>query len=174
MDTSSAPPIVQAAPAGTQILSLAGPSAATSPGVPQDSAIAAAYTVACDDVSWPRDVNVHARNVAGDREAFPLSAGFPANLWPCAFWPTAPVEPAVTVSDRGPRTVMILQTERDPATTLESGQGMHDADPRRPLPPALTVSPGRPRPGGATGLDHRLRRRPPQGAADQPDGEIIT
>jgi hypothetical protein len=110
-----------------QILGMVSPSAAASPGVPRDNAVAAAYAIACDDVSWPRDVNRYARDVAEDRASFPLSAGFPANVWPCAFWPTTPVEPAVTISGRGPRDILILQNERDPATPLESGLGMHKA-----------------------------------------------
>jgi pimeloyl-ACP methyl ester carboxylesterase len=56
-----------------------------------------------------------------------LSAGFPANLWPCAFWATAPVEPPVEVTDAGPRNVLILQNDRDPATPVESATGMREA-----------------------------------------------
>jgi pimeloyl-ACP methyl ester carboxylesterase len=110
-----------------QILALVSPSAVTSPGVPQDNAVAAAYAVACDDVSWPRDLRTYVRNVAADRKAFPLSAGSPANVWPCAFWPTSPVESPVAVTGHGPRNILILQNERDPAATLDSGRGMHKA-----------------------------------------------
>jgi pimeloyl-ACP methyl ester carboxylesterase len=110
-----------------QILALVSPSAGTSPGVPQDNAVAAAYAVACDDVSWPHSIPVYASNVAEDRAAYPLSDGSPANVWPCAFWPTSPVEPPVTVTSHGPRNILILQNERDPAATLQSGQGMHKA-----------------------------------------------
>jgi pimeloyl-ACP methyl ester carboxylesterase len=110
-----------------QILAIVSPTATTSPGVPQDNAIAAAYAVACDDVSWPRNLHTYARNVAEDRKAFPLSAGSPANVWPCAFWPTRPIEPPVTVTSHGPRNILILQNERDPAATLDSGRGMHKA-----------------------------------------------
>ncbi|MEU5282251.1 alpha/beta hydrolase [Streptomyces asoensis] len=110
-----------------EILQVISPSAPTSPGVPKDNSIAAAYAIACGDVRWPRNVNTYAHNVAEDRKAFPLSAGFAANMWPCAFWPTAPVEPVITISDEGPRNIMILQNERDPATTLTSGRGMRRA-----------------------------------------------
>ncbi|WP_329529407.1 alpha/beta hydrolase [Streptomyces sp. NBC_01462] len=110
-----------------EILRVIAPSVTTSPGVPKDNSTAAAYATICDDVHWPRNVHVYAHNVAKDREEFPLSAGFPANIWPCAFWPTAPVEPAVTISGQGPRNIMILQNERDPATSLASGQGMRKA-----------------------------------------------
>ncbi|MDN3354929.1 alpha/beta hydrolase [Actinomadura sp. DC4] len=110
-----------------QTLAMVDPSGGTSPGVPADNAVAAAYAIACDDVRWPRDVREYAHNVAEDRASFPLSAGAPANIWPCAFWPTAPVEPAVTISGHGPRDILILQNERDPSTALDSGRGMHKA-----------------------------------------------
>ncbi|WP_223244334.1 alpha/beta hydrolase [Streptomyces sp. CBMA156] len=49
-----------------------------------------------------------------------------ANVWPCAFWP-APVEPAVRVTGRGPTNILLLQTERDPATPLSGALGMRAA-----------------------------------------------
>jgi pimeloyl-ACP methyl ester carboxylesterase len=110
-----------------QILAMVSPTASTSPGVPGDNAIAAAYAVACDDVRWPTDLDAYARNVADDRRAYPLSAGSPANLWPCAFWHSKPVESPVRISGHGPRNILILQNDRDPAATLASGRGMHEA-----------------------------------------------
>jgi len=110
-----------------QILAMVSPAAATSPGVPGDNAVAAAYAVACDDVRWSGNVRTYARNVAKDRKAFPLSAGSPANLWPCAFWHSKPVEHPVRIGAHGPRNILILQNERDPAATLASGRGMHRA-----------------------------------------------
>ncbi|WP_409062222.1 alpha/beta fold hydrolase [Streptomyces sp. SYP-A7185] len=110
-----------------QLLPSAGASAGVSPGVPADNTIAAAYAVACDDVSWPRDIKTYARAVAADRKAHPLTAGAPATVWPCAFWPSTPIEPAVKITDRGERNIMILQNERDPNTPLATGKGMHKA-----------------------------------------------
>ena len=114
-----------------QVLDALDPRFGTSPGVPADNTRAAAYAVACDDASWPRSVSTYAANVAADRAAYPLSAGGPANLWPCAFWPTPPVEPPVEITDRGRRNLLILQNERDPGTPLESGQALHRALGRR-------------------------------------------
>ncbi|MFI6347427.1 alpha/beta hydrolase [Streptomyces sp. NPDC050560] len=110
-----------------QILVLASPSANTSPGVPEDNAIAAAYAVACDDVSWPKDVKVYERNVARDRAQYPLTAGSQADIWPCAFWADKPVEKPVEITDKGRHNILILQNERDPNATLDSGKGMHKA-----------------------------------------------
>ncbi|EXG81202.1 alpha/beta hydrolase [Cryptosporangium arvum] len=109
-----------------QILAKITPSATTSPGVPADNAIASAYAVACGDVRWPTTLDTYRRAVARDRAAYPLSAGFPANLWPCAFWPTPPIEAPVRIADHGPR-ILVLQNERDPATPLESARGMRRA-----------------------------------------------
>ncbi|MEV0408931.1 hypothetical protein [Actinoallomurus sp. NPDC050550] len=55
-------------------LAVVNPSATTSPGVPGDNAIAAAYAVACDDVRWPSNVQTYARNVAEDRRCSPCPA----------------------------------------------------------------------------------------------------
>ncbi|MFG1926003.1 alpha/beta hydrolase [Cryptosporangium sp. NPDC048952] len=109
-----------------QVLAAVTPASTTSPGVPADNAIAAAYAVVCGDVDWPSDVATYQRNVTADRRAHPLSAGFPADLWPCAFWPTEPIEKPVTIADHGPR-VLVLQNERDPATPVESARGMRRA-----------------------------------------------
>jgi pimeloyl-ACP methyl ester carboxylesterase len=110
-----------------QILEKVSPAATTSPGVPADNGVAAAYAVVCDDASWPGNAELYARNVAVDRKAYPLSGGAPANVWPCAFWRNKPVEPPVAVTDHGPRNVLILQNERDPATPLSSARGMRRA-----------------------------------------------
>jgi pimeloyl-ACP methyl ester carboxylesterase len=111
----------------TLILEKLTPSLGTSPGVPADNAVAAAYAVACGDARWPRDVKLYQRNVLADRRTFPLTGGAAANIWPCAFWKTAPAEQPVVVTKHGPRNVMILQNERDPATPLASAIGMRQA-----------------------------------------------
>ncbi|MFG1922386.1 alpha/beta hydrolase [Cryptosporangium sp. NPDC048952] len=123
-----------------QLFALADPAAGASPGVPGDNAIAAAYAVACDDVEWPRDVDVYARNVAADRRAYPLSAGALTNIWPCAFWPTEPIEAPVRVTDHGPRNILQLHNERDPLAALAAGRGMHEALGKRSV--LVTVAAG--------------------------------
>ena len=70
---------------------------------------------------------MYARNTRVDRLLFPITAGMPANIWPCAFWPLRPVEPPVKIVDRGPRNVLILQNLRDPATPWIGGVGMRNA-----------------------------------------------
>lgn len=100
------------------------PSAAVD--VPPDNSIAALYSIVCGDAAWPRNPNLYARQVRADRRAWPLTAGMPVNIWPCAFW-QRPIERLVRVTDDGPRNVLILQNERDPATSLASALGLRDA-----------------------------------------------
>ncbi|MEV4350160.1 alpha/beta hydrolase [Actinoplanes sp. NPDC049596] len=107
------------------------PSTRIAAAVPADNATAAEYAVVCGDVSWPRDVGVYARNTALSRRLFPATAGMPANVGPCAFWPNRPVEPPVTVTGSGPRGVLVLQNRRDPVTPWTSGRGMRDSLGRR-------------------------------------------
>lgn len=106
------------------VLQTLSPAASTSPGVPADNQLAAAYAVLCDDVRWPQAVATYAHNVVRDRRTFPLTAGFPSDIWPCAFWRTAPLEPPIKVTRQGPRNILVLQNQRDPATSLASARGM--------------------------------------------------
>jgi hypothetical protein len=99
--------------------------------VPPDNQFAALYSVVCDDAAWPRILPLYAINVAIDRRIWPLTNGMPSNTWPCAFWPNRPIEPPVSVTDHGPRDVLLLQNTRDPATSLRSGRGMRAALGRR-------------------------------------------
>ena len=105
--------------------------AASGAQVPVDNSIAVLYAIVCGDTAWPRDVDRYARDVAVDRRLFPITAGMPANVWPCAFWPSRPLEPPVAVTGKGPRNVLILQNLRDPATGWLGALGMRRALDRR-------------------------------------------
>ncbi|OZM78951.1 alpha/beta fold hydrolase [Pseudonocardia sp. MH-G8] len=95
------------------------------PGVPADNQATMFLALTCGDAEWPRDVAGYATRSATDRKAWPLTAGMPANIWPCAFW-TAPIEKPVTVTDTGPGDILILQNRRDHATPWDSGQGLRE------------------------------------------------
>ncbi|HEX6682075.1 MAG TPA: alpha/beta hydrolase, partial [Candidatus Limnocylindrales bacterium] len=92
-----------------------------------EDSLAVLYSIACNDIAWSPDVALYARNVRFDRQLWPITAGFPANLWPCAFWQQRPIEPAVKVTDDGPRNVLIVQNLRDPATPWIGAFGMRTA-----------------------------------------------
>jgi pimeloyl-ACP methyl ester carboxylesterase len=103
------------------------------PGIPSPPAeqfqnlIAAGTATACDDVSWPRSVSSYGRAVAGNRVAFPLTAGMPVNIWACAFWPNPPAEPPVRITPNGPPNVLMIQNLRDPATPYAGALKMRAA-----------------------------------------------
>ncbi|GLW11331.1 hypothetical protein Misp01_64590 [Microtetraspora sp. NBRC 13810] len=94
----------------------------------------------CDDAAWPRSLALHARQVTADRKAWPVTAGMPSNLWPCAAWPTRPVDPPVTVTGHGPRNVLIVQNTRDPSTPLAGARGLRETLGRRAV--MITVDQG--------------------------------
>jgi pimeloyl-ACP methyl ester carboxylesterase len=99
----------------------------TLPNVPQDNLFSAGWAYSCGDQAWPRNVKTYARNTKADRAAFPLTAGAPANIAPCAAWPFRPTTPEPKVKPLGRRNVLILQNERDPSTPLRTAQGMRRA-----------------------------------------------
>jgi pimeloyl-ACP methyl ester carboxylesterase len=94
------------------------------PGVPADNQATIFMALTCGDVAWSRDIRGYAVRTAADRRKYPLTAGLPADVWPCAFWKYAPVEAPVKVTGQGPRNVLILQNRRDNATPWEAGLGL--------------------------------------------------
>lgn len=97
------------------------------PGVPVDNQVSMTMALICGDTAWSRNVAGYAAASAADRAKYPLTAGMPANIWPCAFWSAAPIEKPVKVTSHGPRDVLILQNRRDNATPWEGALGMRRA-----------------------------------------------
>jgi pimeloyl-ACP methyl ester carboxylesterase len=95
------------------------------PGVPADNQASMFLALTCGDAPWSGDVDEYARRTAEDRAAWPLTAGMPANIWACAFWPK-PVDEPVRVTGEGPRNTLILQNRRDNATPWEDGLGLYE------------------------------------------------
>ncbi|MER5888747.1 alpha/beta hydrolase [Streptomyces sp. NPDC001941] len=102
---------------------LAEPPAAE--GVPADNQATMFLALTCGDAEWPQDVDGYAKRTAADRSRWPLTAGMPANIWPCAFW-GKPAEKPVAMT-AGPRNTLVLQNRRDHATPWAGGVGMHKA-----------------------------------------------
>ncbi|MEV8609997.1 alpha/beta hydrolase [Amycolatopsis sp. NPDC051373] len=75
-------------------------------------------SVVCGDNAWPRSIDTYQRNVATDRVQHPLFGAAVANVWPCASWPTAPLEKPVRFSDQGPSNLLLVNNTRDPGTPL--------------------------------------------------------
>ncbi|WP_414938388.1 alpha/beta hydrolase [Amycolatopsis sp. cmx-11-51] len=94
---------------------------------PPDNYIASQLHVICNDSDWPEEIGTYRRNVAIDRFRHPLFGAAAADITPCAFWPSEPVEPPVKITDRGPSNVLIVQNLRDPATPLAGARKLRKA-----------------------------------------------
>ncbi|MFE9421494.1 alpha/beta hydrolase [Kitasatospora sp. NPDC006697] len=92
------------------------PAPMTVPDQAAQNSLAVSVGTLCGDVAWPRSAADYQQAVAADRAAHPLTAGMPVNVMPCAFWPAAPAQPPVRVTDDGPSNVLLVQNLRDPAT----------------------------------------------------------
>ncbi|MFD8500843.1 alpha/beta hydrolase [Amycolatopsis sp. NPDC059657] len=97
------------------------------PGDEGQSSLATLWGVACDDATWPGSIAQHQRDVLVYKQRYPITAGMPSNVWPCAFWPTKPIEPPLRIGDRGPSNVLLTQNQRDPATPLVGAKAMRAA-----------------------------------------------
>ncbi|MFK0247920.1 alpha/beta hydrolase [Amycolatopsis azurea] len=103
------------------------PAAAAGAGFPSDNYIASQLHVICNDSDWPENVGTYRRNVAIDRFRHPMFGAAAADITPCAFWPSEPIEPPVKITDRGPSNVLIVQNLRDPATPLAGARKLREA-----------------------------------------------
>ncbi|GGK22710.1 hypothetical protein GCM10011583_63320 [Streptomyces camponoticapitis] len=115
--------LVQAAqdPAATPVLT---PDVAQ-PARDEDAAVTMA--VVCNDVRWPSSVAGYARAMKDDRARYPLTAGMPRNVLPCAFWKTGPAEKPTRITDRGPSNILMIQSLRDPSTPYFGALKMREA-----------------------------------------------
>ncbi|MEU0127610.1 alpha/beta hydrolase [Streptomyces sp. NPDC006289] len=93
---------------------------------PADNALTVFLAVTCNDVEWPEDVDTYRKDVAEDRERYPLYGAATANITPCAFWPHAPAEAPVKVDTEGPRNVLLLQNQRDASTPHLGGKMLRE------------------------------------------------
>jgi pimeloyl-ACP methyl ester carboxylesterase len=85
-------------------------------GQEAQSSAATGIATICNDVACPpKSTREYAEDVRENRTRYPLTAGMPVNIVPCAFWPR-PAQPPVTVTPNGPSNVLLVQNRRDPAT----------------------------------------------------------
>ncbi|WP_171164159.1 alpha/beta hydrolase [Streptomyces sp. I05A-00742] len=109
------------APRSTPVL----PPALANP-VPEHEAAVTVGTV-CNDVRWPRSIPAVARAVAADRARYPLTAGMPVGVFPCAFWKSAPADEPARITSDGPSNILMIQNRRDPSTPYFGGLKMREA-----------------------------------------------
>lgn len=96
-------------------------------GALPDEDAALTMAVICNDVRWPGPDSGYARRVAADRARYPLTAGMPANITPCAFWKHDEEPRPTRITDEGPSNVLMIQGLRDPATPLAGALKMRSA-----------------------------------------------
>jgi pimeloyl-ACP methyl ester carboxylesterase len=89
------------------------------PTPPADNPFAAPWAVVCGDAEWPRSPAFYQAAVQAQDALFPLHGRAAANIWPCAFWPFAPREPAVEIGPLRDGAALVVQSVRDPATPLD-------------------------------------------------------
>ncbi|MFI9818972.1 alpha/beta hydrolase [Streptomyces sp. NPDC052013] len=85
----------------------------------------------CNDVAWPKSPAVYEKGVSESRAKYPLTAGMPRNAMLCAAWPYPPRQAPVTITDRGPSNLLLVQNERDVATPLRGALKLREALGRR-------------------------------------------
>ncbi|MFC4514000.1 alpha/beta hydrolase [Streptomyces ehimensis] len=103
----------------------APPAAEPAYGSPEEAATL--LGVLCNDVRWPRSPASYERAVAVDRLRYPLTAGMPANVMPCAFWKNDTAEKPVRITDEGPSNILMVQNLRDPATPHSGALRMRES-----------------------------------------------
>jgi len=95
--------------------------------VPDDNKAASAIAILCDDVRWSHSVSQYRQEYNADIQSFPMFGALGSNIYECAFWPYAPVEPPVAITASGPSNILLVQNLRDPNTPYEGGVEMHAA-----------------------------------------------
>ncbi|NDZ78435.1 alpha/beta hydrolase, partial [Streptomyces sp. SID10853] len=87
-----------------------------------DNFFSAQDAIVCNDTRWPKEVAGYRRAVARSASRFPLTAGSPANIWPCAFWPVTGSEHPPKPVPRGPHNILMAQNTADPSTPLSEAR----------------------------------------------------
>ncbi|MFB4315214.1 alpha/beta hydrolase [Actinomadura sp. 21ATH] len=87
--------------------------------------VSPSVAITCADRAAPRDPDTYWNDVERSRARHPLFGPLKNNLWPCAFWPTAPREPLTRVGNSTP--ALIVAATGDTATTYEGSRAMHRA-----------------------------------------------
>ncbi|GAA3096022.1 alpha/beta hydrolase [Streptosporangium carneum] len=88
-------------------------------------ALEAQAPIICADRAASRDPETYFRDIQAHRADEPLFGPLIRNITPCAFWPTAPVEPTTTIRNDVP--VLIAGNDGDPASHYLGQQVMHRA-----------------------------------------------
>ncbi|MEQ4721236.1 alpha/beta hydrolase [Nonomuraea sp. B19D2] len=97
------------------------------PDADLDNALSMNVAVFCGDAPAPRDPEWYWRNIQRSRAAQPVYGPLANTVFPCAFWPAAPLEAPTKV--RNNRPAMIVQSTGDTRTVYEGAAALHRALP---------------------------------------------
>ena len=95
--------------------------------IPVDNAPASGLSVVCNDVAWSRSPDQYRAEYQSDLEIYPMFGALGSNIYSCAYWATAPIEPLVQITSNGPHNILILQNLRDPNTPYAGAKEMRSA-----------------------------------------------
>jgi pimeloyl-ACP methyl ester carboxylesterase len=95
--------------------------------IPVDNGTASGLSVVCNDVAWSRSPDQYRAEYDSDIESYPMFGALGSNIFACAYWATAPIEPPVQITSNGPHNILILQNLRDPNTPYAGAQEMRNA-----------------------------------------------
>jgi hypothetical protein len=91
---------------------------------PDDSPLLSAQTaVLCADRAATRSSAAYLRDIERHRRAEPLFGPLTRNIGPCAFWPTAPIEPLTRIRNAHP--ALMLNAAGDTQTPYVGARVMH-------------------------------------------------
>jgi pimeloyl-ACP methyl ester carboxylesterase len=93
---------------------------------PDDNQVAAQLAVFCDDVRWPHQLAVYARDKAHDGRRYPFYGASASTVKPCTFWPYRPLESLTRIGpgNRAP-SILMVQADLDTATPAAGAQHLH-------------------------------------------------
>ncbi|KAB2349994.1 alpha/beta hydrolase [Actinomadura rudentiformis] len=98
-----------------------------------DNALSMNVAIFCGDAPAPRDPEWYWRNIQRSRATQPVYGPLANTVFPCAFWPTAPVEAPTKVGNNHP--ALIVQSTGDTRTVYEGAVALH-----RTLPASRMVT----------------------------------
>ena len=95
--------------------------------IPVDNPAASGVSVVCNDVAWSRSPDQYRVEYESDMESYPMFGALGSNIYPCAYWATAPIESPVQITAAGPHNILMLQNLRDPNTPYAGAKEMRSA-----------------------------------------------
>ena len=95
--------------------------------IPVDNPAASGLSVVCNDTAWSPSPEQYRAEYNSDMQSFPMFGALGSNIYACAYWAAAPIEPPIQITANGPRNILMLQNLRDPNTPYVGAREMRSA-----------------------------------------------